>query len=243
MLARLLLLLDAKLNFRQTSRLHGVIMERIDPSYAAYLHQESLHPYSQYVLPADKGNTWWVIQTLSEEAYKNIICQILGGENSFILGHNDHIEVKILDRRVETLSKRELVQDFYNLPSKKIFSLQFITPTAFRQRKRYIILPDMRLMCQSLMMKYSLGSDAVDMMDEEALTQIADGSFITRHNLRSLLFPVEGQTLPGFVGNVTFRLNGTETMARYLRLLLSFGEFSGVGIKTSMGMGAIKVLG
>jgi CRISPR-associated endoribonuclease Cas6 len=30
-------------------------------------------------------------------------------------------------------------------------------------------------------------------------------------------------------------------MARYLRLLLSFGEFSGVGIKTAMGMGAMRI--
>lgn len=30
-------------------------------------------------------------------------------------------------------------------------------------------------------------------------------------------------------------------MANYIRLLCRFGEYSGVGIKTSMGMGAIQL--
>ena len=30
-------------------------------------------------------------------------------------------------------------------------------------------------------------------------------------------------------------------MARYARLLMRFGNYSGVGIKTAMGMGAIKL--
>ena len=35
-------------------------------------------------------------------------------------------------------------------------------------------------------------------------------------------------------------MKGSETIARYIRLLFHFGEFSGVGIKTGMGMGAIR---
>ena len=31
-------------------------------------------------------------------------------------------------------------------------------------------------------------------------------------------------------------------MKRFIRLLLQYGEFSGVGIKCSLGMGAIKLL-
>lgn len=37
-------------------------------------------------------------------------------------------------------------------------------------------------------------------------------------------------------------IKGPETMARYVRMLAKFGEFSGVGIKTGMGMGAMKYI-
>ena len=30
-------------------------------------------------------------------------------------------------------------------------------------------------------------------------------------------------------------------MSRYIRLLLKFGEYSGIGIKSSIGMGAVKL--
>ena len=39
---------------------------------------------------------------------------------------------------------------------------------------------------------------------------------------------------------MTIRVSGTKTMANYAHLLLRFGEYSGVGIKTGMGMGAVK---
>lgn len=245
MLARLSLTLDTALDFRQTSLLHGVIMERIDSDYAAYLHGAQLHPYSQCIVPqgnGDSGKSKWIIQTVNVEACDNIIQKIVAGEDSFVLKKFSPKLVKILERRVEKFAKSALVQDFYNAPANNKFRIRFLTPTAFRHRGRYVILPDMRLMCQSLMMKYSAASDALDMTDEDTLAQIAAETFVTRHHLRSVIFPAEGQNIPGFVGDITFASRGTETMARYLRLLFSFGEFTGIGIKTAMGMGAIKFI-
>ena len=65
---------------------------------------------------------------------------------------------------------------------------------------------------------------------------------IIHHNIRSTRFPLEGVKIPSFMGEVTIRFNGTDTMARYSKMLLEFGEFSGVGIKCGMGMGAIKII-
>ena len=39
------------------------------------------------------------------------------------------------------------------------------------------------------------------------------------------------------------KIDGTDTMARYARLLARFGEYSGVGIKTAVGMGALRMKG
>nr|WP_320416996.1 CRISPR system precrRNA processing endoribonuclease RAMP protein Cas6 [Mycobacterium tuberculosis] len=49
------------------------------------------------------------------------------------------------------------------------------------------------------------------------------------------------RVFPGFTGSATFTVRGVDTFASYIAALLWFGEFSGCGIKASMGMGAIRV--
>ena len=41
---------------------------------------------------------------------------------------------------------------------------------------------------------------------------------------------------------MSVRIHGTDTMSRYARLLFRFGEYSGVGIKSSIGMGAMRIV-
>ena len=36
------------------------------------------------------------------------------------------------------------------------------------------------------------------------------------------------------------KVAGTETMANYAGLLMKFGEYSGIGIKTAIGMGPLR---
>lgn len=36
-------------------------------------------------------------------------------------------------------------------------------------------------------------------------------------------------------------LHGTDTMVKYIRLLARFGEYSGVGIRTAIGMGGMRL--
>ena len=92
------------------------------------------------------------------------------------------------------------------------------------------------------MRKYSAASSSTDMTDEDTLQYIADHSSISDFRIRSTRFPLEGAQIPSFMGEVTIRFRGTDTMARYSKMLLEFGEFSGVGIKCGMGMGAIKII-
>ena len=53
---------------------------------------------------------------------------------------------------------------------------------------------------------------------------------------------MEGIRIPAFLGTVTLKIDGPQQMVNLIHLLLRFGEFSGVGIKCAMGMGAIELL-
>ena len=83
-------------------------------------------------------------------------------------------------------------------------------------------------------------SEAFDMFDEETLEALVEQSEIVRYRLQTVPFPLEKVQITGFTGSICIHIRGPETMARYLRMLFKFGEFAGVGIKTGMGMGAMK---
>jgi CRISPR-associated endoribonuclease Cas6 len=245
MLAELRMELDTQGNpigYYQSSNLQGVIMEQIDSDYAQLLHTQSLNPYSQSISIED-GKAIWSVKTLNENAYHNIILPLKRDTfNKFIITKKD-INVKILTKELTTKSKKALLEEFYNTPSDKNINIELTTPTAFKSGGRYIIMPDLRLIYQSLMNKYSASSDnEMEMFDEDTLEQLVEHSEISRYRLKSTYFPIEGVKIPSFKGELGIRLHGTDTMARYARLLFEFGQYSGIGIKTAMGMGSYRLI-
>ena len=134
------------------------------------------------------------------------------------------------------------MKEFYEESASKYIEVIFETPTAFKRNGKYVFYPELHLLYQSLMNKYSASSENMSMIDEETLLQIENNSEIVRYRLQSIPFPMEGINVPGFIGSIRIRFSGTETMMRYIRLLLRFGEYSGVGIKTAIGMGAITLV-
>ena len=101
--------------------------------------------------------------------------------------------------------------------------------------------PDIHCIFQSLMAKYDAAVKENQMLDDEALEQLCQNAKIIRYDLKSVNFALEGVKIPSFIGKITIKMRGTQTMANFANLLIKFGTFSGVGIKTSLGMGSYKI--
>lgn len=233
-------LIADNMNVYKAPNMQGFLFENVDGEYADRMHQQGIHPYSQYLYRSD-GRIYWMIQTLDNEAYEKMVMPFLSPELESFEICRGQIKGQLGSRDLTTVAYEDLMKEFREVKGTREFEIRYLTPTAFRQRGRYYLLPDVRLLMQSLMMKYSSVPQNADMMDEDTLEQLIENVFITRHELRTLTFQVEGKTIPGFTGRTAIRIGGTDTMARYVRLLLRFGEYAGVGIKTGMGMGAIQV--
>lgn len=242
MVGRLELTLDSKeIDYKNSSNLQGVIMENIDNEYADILHTQGYNPYSQYVYTKD-NKVIWCINTLDEKAYDKIIQRLLDDKFNEFTIKNRETPIKITEKRIQKKSKNLFLEEFYNVKGDKYYNIQFITPTSFKSNGRYMIFPGLRLMYKSLMKKYSASSTDMDMYDEDTLEQLIESSEITRYRLQSTVFPLEGVVIPSYKGSLSIRLHGNDTISRYARLLFSFGEYSGIGIKSSIGMGALKLL-
>lgn len=241
MLAELKLEIESSgLTLKQSSNLHGLMMENLAPAYSEKLHGQGRNPFSQCLLEDGKG-AQWCIRTLTEEAYDSIITPLSRLEAFELKGGK--IKARVLGKTIRTIPKERLLERFYEPGGEHYQDILFQTPTAFKSGGRYVFYPDPRLIYQSLMKKYSAASDELEMEDGETLDQLTENSEIVRYRLRTVPFSLEGVMITGFQGQIRIHIRGSDTMARYVRLLLEFGEYSGIGIKTGLGMGAINLVG
>ena len=231
---------DTDLTYQMSSLFHGFLMESISKEYADRLHGSSLHPFSQH-LDFSPGGPFWVVNCLNEEARDKIIFNCLMRINDIELkkiSQTLHIE----ERVYKEVSSKELTDRFYGEDSSRYTTLHFITPTAFKQNGRYLFFPDLRCIYQSLMNKYDASDSTESMFDEDTLEELYKGSEISRYDIKSTLFHLEGVRIPSYIGKITIKVNGTQTMANFARMLFEFGKYSGIGIKTSIGMGAYRII-
>lgn len=77
--------------------------------------------------------------------------------------------------------------------------------------------------------------------DEKTLYSLAENSRITSYNLHTAAFNLERIRITGFVGTATIRINRSVEMRNLAKMLFKVGTLLGIGIKTSLGMGAIAI--
>ena len=231
---------EEKLTYNISSLMHGILMEQIDPTYGEVLHRNGQKPFHQSVSEMRNNHFKWTICTLNVEARKQII-DVLVTKKHFYMKHKD-LKLKVTKWNLSESSYDELIKKYYFQKNARNIPIRFVTPTAFKSNGKYVFYPDIRMIYQSLMMKYTASSEEMDMIDEDTLEQLTQNSEIVRYHLRSMSFPLEGVNIPGFVGSIRLKIKGTDTMARYARMLMKYGQYSGVGIKTAMGMGAIRLM-
>lgn len=222
------------------SLLQGVLMELIEPEYAAYLHSRDLLPYSQYLSVTKFGGAVWTVSALDEESCEKIIVPLtekIAAGGTFELSRKG-ICFSVGEYRVRKSTYKEFADAFF-IPEEtsRRGGLTLVTPCAFKSDGRYQNMPCVRWVIQSLMHRFDACSDTVKTYDAEALEHICGHTAISSFRLRSASFPLERVKIPSFVGQLGFFTSGSPTMAGLVNMLLRFGEYSGIGIKTAMGMG------
>lgn len=242
MLARLELKIkcNQEIVYQMASLFHGALMEMLPKEYAGYLHLSQLHPYTQH-LEFRNGEWYWVICCLNEEAVKAVIYDGLWNVNKFTI-RNRNMEVQVVQKIYSETTYKELMNSFYDEESSRYIHIHFTSPTAFKQNGQYLFYPDIRCVFRSLMNKYDSAVRDEVMTDEDTLEQLCANAKIVDYDLKSVSFSLEGVKIPSFIGKITIKMQETGTMTNFANMLFKFGTYSGVGIKTSLGMGCIRIL-
>lgn len=228
-------------SFRTGSLFHGALMQLVNIDFATEMHSESIRPYSQNITCCD-DKIFWTVSTLTEKAKVNIIDVLLGDDfQSLYLEHKD-ITLKVVDKKIisqityDELFKKVYIENNYQ----NYETYRFYTPTAFKSDGRYINLPNVYLIFNSIITKYDAFSSTTKLKDENLLLEISNRVNISSYKLHSSSFALERVKIPSFVGEFTLSVHGDERLKKLVSMLLEFSTYSGVGIKVALGMGAIK---
>lgn len=230
-------------SYQMGSLFHGWLMENISPEYAGFLHRSGMNPFSQYIEKTGDKLVWH-ISALNKQACGEIIAPFLEGRHEYVaIIHKKEI-FKIEDIKLASsyASYKELADMYYlEIQPARIINLKFITPAAFRSGGEYQIFPTLHLIYQNLINRWNLFADKLSLEEENLSQLLASHSFIARYRLESRYFPLEKVSIPAFAGSMSIKISAPPPMVSLVNMLFAYAALAGIGIKTSLGMGGVKI--
>ncbi|MCM1578185.1 MAG: CRISPR system precrRNA processing endoribonuclease RAMP protein Cas6 [Ruminococcus sp.] len=225
------------------SVMQSVMMENISPDCAAKLHVSEIHPYSQHT-EYKNGAVEWTVSALNGQAKEHIIMPLLS--DTFCKVHlvDKDIDLDAADKKLVSFSYDELFQRAYvSETACRYIGLEFITPVSFKQDGGYVNFPFGEMIIKNLMRKYDSASGSTKIYDEALKEHTEKNTRIVEYSLHTVKYKLSGVNIPAAIGRVTLKISGAPEFVRLINMLLEYGEYSGTGIKTSMGMGAYRITG
>lgn len=219
-------------------RLYAALLAQTPGDFASRAHRDGVTPVSQYLTGTGQALRW-TVSLLGEESEQAL---------APVLERLDRVRLE-WDRvtlRTEGLDCRT-VRDVDGLfacsaGAAPLHRLRFVTAACFKSRGQYLPLPTARLIVQSLIKKWNgcILDCPIEDEDGQGLEALAAGLRPRSFRLYSRDYVLKGSPIPGFVGELTLE-NRLEGFHRELaNALLCFAPFSGVGIKTTLGMGGVE---
>ncbi len=219
---------------------HGALMEHIASDSASLYHQLTLRPYSQTVYwDAKRQNAFWRISTLTDDAYKRLVLPLQTVDTLWLQQKQYAVGLKDMKIMAQT-SFEDLTQQFIKAAAAPAGAAwHCLSVVSFKQNGRYVILPDIRLFYQSLLQRWNVFSETITMEQDGLLEQLVSHCRLTKYQLRSQTFSVNGSTIYGCDGWLHYQFFGYDMLKRLQGLLAAFAPYAGIGVKTALGMGAV----
>lgn len=224
------------------SVMHGALMEFITAETKEWLHEYSRRPFSQYVFYDRQENlVKWRIGSLCNEARERILNPLSQLQSELYLKQKGFsLQVSNISW-VEETNYNDIMDRFLgeDIQYRKI-KWEFISPTAFKNEGTYTFMPELGLIYNNLLRRWNTFSDAEKIDYPELVESLVSHSQLVQYRLSSLKFGLEKTQVPAFKGEIVVHVKSSPMIKRIIALLVTYSNFSGVGIKTALGMGGVK---
>ncbi len=227
------------LTFKSGSIMHGVIMELAGDN-VKHIHSEQIKAFSQYICRENREATYWIISTLNSEAADIIFGSLEKQSSIFIKAKNEQYSL-IEESRSQTSYKELLHEELVNEDLKKQISIEYISPAVYKSEGKFLAFPRVSNILINLYHKWVKFSKNADIYDNELVDRITNGTKVDSYSLKSVNFPLEGTSILGFRGYLNLYSKLPISLLAIRNALLQFGWYAGMGSKTALGMGGVKV--
>ncbi len=227
------------LSYQSGSVFQGALMDSVNQEYGDELHLSVLKPYSQYVI-REGGFFVWQINGLTSDAKENILNKLSALQMVELKSKGLVLPVEGVNS--SELPYTELIKQCFSQNNSRYIDIQFVTPTAFKSDGQYLFYPTVKHILQSGINRFDALSTHSQLYDDEVLKQLTESVSISRYNLQSTVYHLESIKIPAFIGTISLKINGPLQLVNLVHLIIEYAQYSGIGIKTAMGMGAIKIL-
>lgn len=223
------------------SVLHGMLIEHLPDDWKEILHGESVRPISQWIEFVNNENSLWHV-SVTDDGLGDLLNGIFSEDTTWECKHlKAPIHLELTEHTTATLF--EYMEPFFTTeePYDGV-NLLFRTATTHKTQGKYAIFPSVSLIANSLNKRLCSVSPDFALADPEAFDQVVAHTEIRRYQLNSARYALEGAGVIGYTGSVELRFSGPDALKRLAGVLFGFAEWSGVGIKTALGMGGCKAI-
>lgn len=231
-----------KLTQSVCSLLHGVLMEHIDSDYADVLHTQSLRPYSQSVYFDRENNAlYWQLNALNAQAKDELLAAAFALPEKVLLRQKS-MELQIVGKEYLPATDYEaLAEKYFAHPlAGKYLHMHFLTSCAFKSEGQYVIFPQPQFVLGSLVKRWNAFADSNKLEAQGVAQDLAQEVYVADYRLRMQAFSVDGARIPAFRGDYTLGMKNNLMSNRIIAMLGEYANYCGVGIKTALGMGAVR---
>ena len=238
MLAQINIELEANgLSTNMGSLFHGYLMENINSAYADYFHYNTTNPFTSCIFKDIKTDKFfWRVTTYNQKAYDMLMTYFSNIPEAIYLKNRD-LEINIKSFSIQKKSCEDL---FLECTERK--RIRLITPTSFKSNGITHIFPNISTLISGVITKINQHSETAELGDKKIIDELLEKVYIKDYNLRTKVFYLENIKIKGFIGTMDLAIKGEETtLANILNFLILMSEYTGLGIKTSLGMGGVKI--
>lgn len=215
-------------------RLYAGCLKDVSNAYVEKLHGNATTPVSQF-LKQENSKIVWTVNLLGEEAERNIKPVLLKKDR-----YDIPKKIRVREKTVKEI--RDVEQLFAMASTLKKHRLDFVTATAFKSRGQYTNLPTIELCLNNLVRRWNdcFPECFIEDEDGQGIETLGKGLFCTQYRLHDCRYTMKGNCIYGFCGHLNIKNNMTGFHKELADALLLFSQYSGIGIKTALGMGGVE---
>ena len=179
---------------------------------------------------------------IDKEAAEEILYALGRLPQNLYLKQKEYVVQLSKPQPVKQTSYKDMAEQFFTMPQPpRQAEFNFITSASFKAFGNYKIYPDNAYIFRSLLKRWNAFCGGLVLEENNLEEHLAQAVKVTGYNLSLQQYSVGGAPIDAFKGRYRLIFRGTQSQNRIAALLAAYAEYAGIGVKTALGMGGVKI--